>query len=88
MEITREQRNAWSENPENAEWEPVIGPFYKRPGLVADVEALFAIAELNGLGNLRPGYSHLNAGQIVMALRNRLRPRWRAGLLKLPTSTR
>jgi len=88
MEITREQRDAWRENPETAEWEAVIGRFYKQPGRVADAEALFAIAEVNGLGDLRARYSHLNPGQIAMAVRNRLRPIWRAGRLKLPTSTR
>ena len=86
MEITQEQRSAWRDNPETAEWEAVIGPYYKRSGQVADVEALFFIADLNGVRDRQARYAHLNAGQIAMAVRNRLRPLWRAGKLRLPAA--
>jgi hypothetical protein len=87
MEISKDQRDAWRDNPENGEWEPVIGPFYKRAGGPADIEALLAIAELNGQPELRARYAHLNAGQVAMSVRNRLRPLWKAGRLKLPASS-
>jgi hypothetical protein len=87
MEISREQIEAWRENPENAAWEQVIGPCYKRPGHPPDLEALFAVADLNGLPGLRARYAGLNGGQVAMSLRNRLRKLWRAGVLKLPDSS-
>jgi hypothetical protein len=84
MQITREQRDAWAANPETDEWEAVIGPVYKTAEGV-DVEALFRIADLNGLQDARERYGHLNTGQIAMNIRNRLRPIWRAGSLRLET---
>jgi len=86
MEITKDQRDAWKENPETREWEAAIGPHYKRGDGTADVEALFVIAELNGKPDLRTRYAHLNPGQVAMSVRNRLRPLWRNGCLRLPVS--
>jgi hypothetical protein len=82
LQITREQRDAWADNPETGEWEAVIGPVCKTADGV-DIEALFQVAELNGLHDVRDRYGHLNNGQIAMNIRNKLRPIWRAGFLKL-----
>jgi hypothetical protein len=84
MQITIEQRDAWAANPETEEWEAVVGPIYKGSSGV-DIEALFRIAELNGLHDVRERYGHLNNGQIAMNIRNRLRPIWRSGSLRLET---
>ncbi|MER9307448.1 hypothetical protein NKJ06_31265 [Mesorhizobium sp. M0293] len=48
MDITGDQRDAWSKRPENLEWEAIIAVHYKRPDGVADIEALHEIARLNG----------------------------------------
>ncbi|TPL84087.1 hypothetical protein FJ950_18005 [Mesorhizobium sp. B2-3-14] len=53
MDITSDQRDAWSKRPENGEWEAIIAPYYKRSGGVADLEALHEIARLNGLMDTR-----------------------------------
>lgn len=72
MDITNDQREAWSKRAENHEWEAIIAPCYKRPDGVADVEALHDIARLNGLVDTRSKYDHLNAGQVAMNIRNGL----------------
>jgi hypothetical protein len=84
MEITGDQRDAWSQRKENGDWERVIGPLYKRNGTV-DIEALHDIALLNGIYDTRTKYGSLNAGQIAMNIRNRLRPLWKSKRLKLPS---
>lgn len=86
MDITSNQREAWSKRPENHEWEGIIGPHYKRPHGVVNIEALHEIARLNGLTDTRSGYGHLNVGQVAMNIRNRLRILWKQGVLKLPSS--
>ncbi|TRC92512.1 hypothetical protein FJV76_32385 [Mesorhizobium sp. WSM4303] len=84
MDITADQRDAWSKRPENGEWEAIIAPYYKRPDRVADLEALHEIARFNGLMDTRSKYDQLNAGQVAMNIRNRLRVLWKQGVLKLP----
>ena len=82
MEITREQRAAWAIRKENIEFEAVVGPQYKNADGTADLDRLYALAELNGLLNLRNRYKG-NTGQIAMNVRNRLRSLWQRGTLKL-----
>lgn len=84
MEITADQRDAWAQREENRDWEALIGQFYKRPDGTADIERLHAIAILNGILDSHSRYIGLNAGQVAMNIRNRLRPLWRKGVLKLP----
>ena len=84
MEITSDQRDAWAKRAENHEWEALIGPLYKRQGGTADIEALHEIATLNGMLDTRARYRGLNAGQVAMNIRNRLRALWQKGDLKLP----
>lgn len=85
MDITSDQREAWSKRPENLEWEGIIAPHYKRSNGVVDLEALHEIARLNGLMDTRSKYGQLNVGQVAMNIRNRLRILWKRGALKLPT---
>lgn len=85
MDITTDQRDAWSRRPENREWEAIIAPHYKRPDGVTDIEALHKIARLNGLMDTHSKYDRLNAGQVAMNIRNRLRVLWKQGLLNLPS---
>lgn len=84
MEITSDQRDAWAKRAENREWEALIGPLYKKPDGAADLDALHEIAILNGIRDTRSRYASLNTGQVSMNIRNRLRPLWRKGFLKLP----
>lgn len=84
MDITSNQRDAWSNRLENREWEAIIAPYYKRSNGTADLEALHEIARLNGLADTRSKYDQLNAGQVAMNIRNRLRGLWKQGILKLP----
>jgi hypothetical protein len=84
MQITADQRNAWRDNPETAEWESFIGPLYKKPDGTADIEELYRTAEANGITDARTKYGSLNAGQIAMNIRNRLRPLWRNGKFRHP----
>lgn len=86
MEITTDQRDAWAERVENHKWEALIGPLYKRSDGTADLSALHELAELNGLFDTRSRYRDLNAGQVAMNIRNRLRSLWRKEILKLPGS--
>ena len=81
MKITQDQREAWSLDEENKEFEAFIGPLYKRENGFIDIEALFDFAESVGLSDVRQKYQGLNHGQIAVNIRNRLRPLWRAGKL-------
>ncbi|WP_141245135.1 hypothetical protein [Mesorhizobium sp. WSM3860] len=84
MDITRDQRFAWSKRPENHEWENLIAPYYKQTDGTVNVDVLHKIADLNGLFDPRKKYAHLNPGQIAMNIRNRLRVLWKNGSLNLP----
>ncbi|MER9848735.1 hypothetical protein NKJ55_15565 [Mesorhizobium sp. M0106] len=84
MDITRDQRDAWSRRAENREWEAIIAPQYKAPNGFVNLEALHEIARLNGLMDTGSKYDQLNAGQIAMNVRNRLRVLWKQGILKVP----
>ena len=84
MQITRDQVEAWSKREENHRWEAVIGPLYKGRDGAVNIDALHDIARLNGLLDTRSRYGNLNAGQIAMNIRNRLRPLWLRNEFKLP----
>ena len=82
MNIDADQREAWKTNPENIEYEKFIDPLYKDKKGKPDLEVLYQLAELNGVTDAREQYTHLNTGQIVMAIRSRLRPMWKRGTIK------
>jgi len=82
MEISSEQKEAWKNNPETAEYEELIGPIYKSEDGATDIEALLTFAEKAGLDDVRTRYAHLNSGQIAMNIRNGIRCVWRRGELQ------
>ena len=71
------------DNSVKDEFEAFIGPLYKGANGKPNLERLFQLAKINGLPDVKAKYGHLNAGQIVMAVRRLLRPLWLQGKLKV-----
>lgn len=67
---------------EKEAFEAFIGPLYKDAEGKPDLERLFHLAAINGFPEAKAKYAHLNTGQIVMAIRRRLRPLWQQGTFK------
>ncbi len=81
MKISKDQREAWKQKPENDAFKDALASEIMPTG-VLDLERLYQLAAKNGLGDLQSEYEHLNPGQIRMNIGNRLRPIWKSGDLK------